>query len=329
MKCYIVKDLLPNYVEKLTSEETNIQIEKHLDECMICNQEYEAMIKTPEPVQPKNATMKEKNLYEIKYLKKIKKNTVTKIIVGIVAASIICIAIFATGGMFLLKRIANNMPDYGIVAYNITKDNAYGPSVYEGEVYFPISEHEIFPDSQNSPSVGYFGFTKDGEPTIFFKLFLGNQVYLNVNDTTNDTTNEYLKIRGGDGANWRKASAEEADMNILEYKEFYIYDENWLEQTAFSIGGRAGVKEINKEIIESLENEFGVVEYFENDFDEYDAYYTIKGYKQGESEENGLLIFPDTIGCILVHDGFYYYGNLKNQITGDTQDQIKKLVEKK
>ena len=33
--CKIVQDLLPNYIEKLTNEETNNYIEDHLKECEI------------------------------------------------------------------------------------------------------------------------------------------------------------------------------------------------------------------------------------------------------------------------------------------------------
>jgi hypothetical protein len=35
-KCKIVQDLLPNYIEKLTSDETNEYIERHLTECNEC-----------------------------------------------------------------------------------------------------------------------------------------------------------------------------------------------------------------------------------------------------------------------------------------------------
>lgn len=41
--CKIVQDLLPNYIEKLTSDETNIFIEKHLKECEDCKRIYESM----------------------------------------------------------------------------------------------------------------------------------------------------------------------------------------------------------------------------------------------------------------------------------------------
>ena len=34
--CKIVQDLLPNYIEKLTNNETNKYIESHLNECSEC-----------------------------------------------------------------------------------------------------------------------------------------------------------------------------------------------------------------------------------------------------------------------------------------------------
>ena len=43
MKCHIVKDLLPNYIDGLTNEETNAEIRKHLDECEGCRDTLEKM----------------------------------------------------------------------------------------------------------------------------------------------------------------------------------------------------------------------------------------------------------------------------------------------
>ena len=36
--CNIVQDLLPNYIENLTNEETNKFIDENLKECSECNQ---------------------------------------------------------------------------------------------------------------------------------------------------------------------------------------------------------------------------------------------------------------------------------------------------
>ena len=41
--CKIVQDLLPNYIETLTSEETNLFIEEHLKECKECQNILENM----------------------------------------------------------------------------------------------------------------------------------------------------------------------------------------------------------------------------------------------------------------------------------------------
>lgn len=43
MKCNIVKDLLPAYIDGLTSKETNEEIEEHLKECTACHTIYEQM----------------------------------------------------------------------------------------------------------------------------------------------------------------------------------------------------------------------------------------------------------------------------------------------
>ena len=41
MKCYVVKDLMPNYIDSLNSKETNAEISKHLNECANCRAIYE------------------------------------------------------------------------------------------------------------------------------------------------------------------------------------------------------------------------------------------------------------------------------------------------
>ena len=40
LQCNIVNDLLPLYMDDLTSEETNSFIKKHLEECQNCQNEY-------------------------------------------------------------------------------------------------------------------------------------------------------------------------------------------------------------------------------------------------------------------------------------------------
>ena len=44
-ECKIVQDLLPNYIENLTNEETNKYIEEHLKKCENCKKVLENMKK--------------------------------------------------------------------------------------------------------------------------------------------------------------------------------------------------------------------------------------------------------------------------------------------
>lgn len=69
-KCKIVQDLLPNYIDKLTSEETNSFIEKHLEECNECNEIIENMKKDFE--KEKNEINEKSIKYAKKYKRKVK-----------------------------------------------------------------------------------------------------------------------------------------------------------------------------------------------------------------------------------------------------------------
>ena len=64
--CNIVQDLLPNYIENLTNEETNKFIDEHLKECSECNQILKSMqkdLKVDDTVRDKKT---------VKYFKKYK-----------------------------------------------------------------------------------------------------------------------------------------------------------------------------------------------------------------------------------------------------------------
>lgn len=62
--CRIVQDLLPNYIEKLTNEESNIYIEEHLQECNEC----EKVLKNMQQELSTNSLKRDSR--EINYIKK-------------------------------------------------------------------------------------------------------------------------------------------------------------------------------------------------------------------------------------------------------------------
>lgn len=88
MKCCIVKDLLPGYIDGLTSEETNIKIKEHLENCEDCRIIYEQMsAEIPKEIPPEER--------DIDFLKKWKAR---------IWQRYAAIAVFAFGIAFLLMQ---------------------------------------------------------------------------------------------------------------------------------------------------------------------------------------------------------------------------------
>jgi hypothetical protein len=92
--CAVMQDLLPLYVEQLTSEETNHIIEEHLEECKSCKAIYDSMLeeilREKEQVNENTEAMK-----EVDYLKKIRTTSRKKVWFGIggVLLAIVIIAL--------------------------------------------------------------------------------------------------------------------------------------------------------------------------------------------------------------------------------------------
>lgn len=88
MKCEIIKDLLPSYVDELTSAESNKEIESHLEYCPECKEYLEEMRKDIEV----DKTEKDQN---IEVFIKVKEKTVQIIICVIMIVAVIISIIYA------------------------------------------------------------------------------------------------------------------------------------------------------------------------------------------------------------------------------------------
>lgn len=87
ISCAIVRDLMPTYLDKLTSDETNKIIEEHIEECEECSSLLNIM---KEPKFDDEEIKKEK--IEINFLKKNKKKTKDILAVSVIVAAISIIA---------------------------------------------------------------------------------------------------------------------------------------------------------------------------------------------------------------------------------------------
>lgn len=89
LTCSIVQDLLPNYIEKLTSDDTNHAVEQHLDICEDCKKAYEQMaadIGNTEKVP----------VIELKFLKKVKKTRLLAAVLCVVLTLVLSWLIYAS-----------------------------------------------------------------------------------------------------------------------------------------------------------------------------------------------------------------------------------------
>lgn len=95
--CEIVKDLLPSYIDRLTSKESNELIESHLKKCDNCMDIYNKLKQSNFIMDDREENISDK--IETKLLKKIKAKFTTIILTLIVSFSLIGITIGVYGNV--------------------------------------------------------------------------------------------------------------------------------------------------------------------------------------------------------------------------------------
>lgn len=124
--CKIVQDLLPNYIEKLTSEETNVFIENHLKECNECNEILENMQKVLKVKEQKSDGR------EVKYIKKVRNKIklLEAIIVIILAISLGVAIYYCYYFQNYSKHLEQRMAEEGIQMYEVLSEKMYPNTFY-------------------------------------------------------------------------------------------------------------------------------------------------------------------------------------------------------
>ena len=100
-ECKIIQDLLPNYIENLTSVETNEFIENHFEECKDCKRILENMQSNKDYEENKNKK------HEIKYMKKF--NVRLKILRNILILIAVLFIIIIGRKTYILEDISNKV----------------------------------------------------------------------------------------------------------------------------------------------------------------------------------------------------------------------------
>ena len=87
LTCGVVRDLLPSYVEGLTSEETNQAVESHLATCPDCTARRDTMA-APEETAAEQSR-------EVDYLKAVKRRSGRRVVIAILCTMLLILAGFA------------------------------------------------------------------------------------------------------------------------------------------------------------------------------------------------------------------------------------------
>ena len=144
-KCKIVQDLLPNFIENLTNDETNKFIEEHLETCEDCKKIYDNMEKD---LDVDNKTKEKK---KVKFLRKYRNKLR---ILEIIILVILTIFIVNTGRkVYIISSLSNkakeyeNLNNYHEVSYSLQEGKFYKTEVFSMEgkkklVYTTITDEK-------------------------------------------------------------------------------------------------------------------------------------------------------------------------------------------
>lgn len=185
-ECKVVQDLLPNYIEKLTSEETNKFIEEHLKTCPECQAMLESM-----KAEIKIDTVKQDDR-EVEYIKKFNvkfKKVEYKLFVLIY--TILAILIVGTVGFFgrkyiIFQDLAKKAEEIQKISnYHVKSSKFYGLNLDHIDRYVEKRE-EWFKDN-----VCYITYIDENEFTTILKDNMFYQ-YMNNELTYLDSMDDYV-----------------------------------------------------------------------------------------------------------------------------------------
>lgn len=115
--CKIVQDLLPNYIENLTNNDTNQYIEEHLNECEECKKIFENMKKDFK------LNSEKRDNREVKYIKKY--NSKLKLLRNVLLLILILFIIVVGRKFFILTSLSNKANSSITLTNYYTKTETY------------------------------------------------------------------------------------------------------------------------------------------------------------------------------------------------------------
>lgn len=168
IKCNVIKDILPLYVEDIVSEDTKILVEKHIEECVDCKKEFEEM-KIPKSIPIDINTTGFKNVKTKLFKEKFKAiifSIMLTIIVSLLAINYLTQPIYIP---YSTDIVSIKEKDNGIIyadfedkvcGYDI---NRYPSEDGSGYIYHITTWETIWNNRINNKSLGTLVLNPNGE----------------------------------------------------------------------------------------------------------------------------------------------------------------------
>ncbi len=238
--------------------------------------------------------------------------------IRIAIVSVVMVSVMFICAVTYFMSPSDGQAEYEKVAECLTQDSVMGPMVYDGQVYIPISLGMDY--DETGKALGYIVYKDQDYSSRYYEIAASNLLYMNKNG--DDT---YLQMAEDDSNSYKKLSVLEKTNSWKDDNVFLMWDEEWESESKYS-KDVTGFTECDKDFIQSLESTFGEVEIESKDFGDYDAYFTIAGYKSMKEAVESDEHIGTWVGCILVKDDRFYYGNYDNEITGGLLQKLRHVL---
>lgn len=207
--CQIVRDLLPNHIEKLTNEETNIFIEEHLRNCNECKNILENM--------EKDFKMNNQNreYREVKYIKKY--NNKMRILEIIILSALLLFVILTIRKVAIISDLSNKADKTRMASNYHEISYSYNMGEYSKEEIFKLGDKKKIIITQ---------LTEDG--TISTTTMFANKI------SSENDMDIYLVNTYGNSKEGKKARLNEK-MAIYDNLQNPFYTENLWQLLKYSM----------------------------------------------------------------------------------------------
>lgn len=186
--CKIVQDLLPNYIENLTSKETNIFIEGHLNTCSNCKNILENM------KNDLNPTSTHKDNREIKYMKKY--NNKMRILKIIIFTVILLFVILTVRKIIIISDLYNKAEktkmasNYHEISYSYNLGYYYKEETFKLDNKKKIIITQLTEDGNVSTTTMFANKISDNNNTSLYSV----NIYGNTSERKKTILNKTMEI---------------------------------------------------------------------------------------------------------------------------------------